>query len=84
MALAEWLEPPFAAGHDPKELGASLQFLAQSQARMTLINLEDLLLETAPQNVPGTVDASNWTKKLKRPLAKLQIPEDLLANLPRR
>ncbi|RLB47422.1 MAG: 4-alpha-glucanotransferase [Deltaproteobacteria bacterium] len=45
-------------------LGASLTALAGSDARFLLINLEDLWLEEAPQNVPGTHrERPNWRRK---------------------
>ncbi|HUG44376.1 MAG TPA: 4-alpha-glucanotransferase [Acidobacteriota bacterium] len=38
--------------------------LASSPCRFLMINLEDLWLETKPQNVPGTgVESANWTRK---------------------
>lgn len=42
-------------------------YLASSDARNMLVNLEDLWLETEPQNVPGTVGPpwSNWRRKLR-------------------
>ena len=42
-----------------------LNHLANSDAALCLVTLEDLWLETRPQNVPGTVEG-NW----QRPLAK--------------
>ncbi|MFB0559563.1 MAG: 4-alpha-glucanotransferase [Dehalococcoidales bacterium] len=45
-------------------LKACLSFLADSRARMVLINLEDLWLETQPQNVPSTrKEYPNWRRK---------------------
>ena len=38
-------------------LSAWLNFLAASQARIMVVNLEDLWLETRPQNVPGSSSA---------------------------
>lgn len=47
-------------------LEAVLLYLASSQARLVLINLEDLWGETLPQNMPGTVDDKvNYCRKLK-------------------
>ncbi|HYO12330.1 MAG TPA: 4-alpha-glucanotransferase [Thermoanaerobaculia bacterium] len=43
-----------------------LEHLAASQARMVLVNLEDLWYETEPQNVPGThTERPNWQRKAK-------------------
>ncbi|MBI4188283.1 MAG: 4-alpha-glucanotransferase [Chloroflexi bacterium] len=45
---------------------ACLSFLAASQARLVLVNLEDLWLEIQPQNVPGTVtEHPNWQRKAR-------------------
>ena len=47
-------------------LKACLAFLAASQARMVLINLEDLWLEAQPQNVPSTrKEYPNWRRRAK-------------------
>jgi 4-alpha-glucanotransferase len=45
---------------------ACLRFLGQSPARTVLLNLEDLWLETEPQNIPGTSsERPNWRKKAR-------------------
>jgi 4-alpha-glucanotransferase len=45
-------------------LRACLAFLGASPARVVLASVEDLWLETRPQNVPGTVDEHpNWERK---------------------
>ena len=47
-------------------LKAVLKFLAASPARLVLINLEDLWLETRPQNIPGTgKERPNWKRKAR-------------------
>lgn len=47
-------------------LKACLSFLAASKARIVLINLEDLWLETQPQNIPSTnKEYPNWRHKAK-------------------
>jgi 4-alpha-glucanotransferase len=41
-----------------------LLHMARSDARIVLVNLEDLWLETQPQNVPGTwLERPNWIRK---------------------
>jgi 4-alpha-glucanotransferase len=51
-------------------LTACLSYLAASPARVVLVNLEDLWLETRPQNVPGTgVERANWCRKTREPFA---------------
>ena len=45
---------------------ALLAFLARSPADFVLINLEDLWLEEAWQNIPGTMrEHPNWRRKLR-------------------
>jgi 4-alpha-glucanotransferase len=45
-------------------LTAVLSFLAASPAELMIVNLEDLWLETLPQNVPGTgTERANWQRK---------------------
>jgi 4-alpha-glucanotransferase len=45
-------------------LKACLIFLAASSARIVLVNMEDLWLETQPQNFPSTTsEYPNWRKK---------------------
>lgn len=45
-------------------LKACLSFLAASQTRILLINLEDLWLETHPQNIPATKEEyPNWRRR---------------------
>ncbi len=46
-------------------LAGSLAYLARSTAKIILVNLEDLLLERRPQNVPGTErERPNWRRKI--------------------
>ena len=44
---------------------AIFKLLATSPAFAFLINLEDLWLETHPQNVPGTHSKQNWSRKAR-------------------
>lgn len=54
------------AAHSGRLAQKCLEWLARSPARMVLINLEDLWLETAPQNVPGTsTERPNWKRKAR-------------------
>jgi 4-alpha-glucanotransferase len=48
-------------------LQACLAFLSASDAVMVLVNLEDLWLETRPQNIPSTADDAypNWRHKAR-------------------
>jgi 4-alpha-glucanotransferase len=68
--------------HEPKGdvrtvLTACLSYLAASQAQLVLINLEDLWLETQPQNVPTTGEAyPNWRRKARYTLEQFsQLPQ---------
>jgi len=57
-----WLPRPSV--QPDQVLRASLKHLAASRARVMLVNLEDLWLETACQNVPGTThEYPNWQRK---------------------
>lgn len=47
-----------------KVLCAAIKFLSDSPAETVLVNLEDLWLETRPQNTPGTsTERTNWRGK---------------------
>jgi 4-alpha-glucanotransferase len=47
-------------------LRACLSLLGGSRARIVLLNMEDLWLETRPQNVPGTGEGCpNWGRKMR-------------------
>ncbi|MCS7206741.1 MAG: 4-alpha-glucanotransferase [Dehalococcoidia bacterium] len=47
-------------------LEACLTFLAHSPAQFLVVNLEDLWLETQPQNIPGTTTQyPNWLRKAR-------------------
>jgi 4-alpha-glucanotransferase len=51
---------------------AVFEFLGRSQAEIVMVNLEDLWLETRPQNTPGTsTERINWRRKTKRPLERM-------------
>ena len=53
-------------------LRALLTFMSRSEARLVLVNLEDLWGETAPQNVPGTThETPNWRRKCARTLDEI-------------
>lgn len=57
--------------------GASVQWLLNSQAGAVLVNVEDLWLETQPQNIPGTTgEHPNWRRKLRYGLDEFStLPE---------
>ena len=53
----------------------------RKQGAVVLVNLEDLWLETEPQNIPGTVDQyPNWRRKARCTLEEIsRMPEVLEA-----
>ena len=59
------------SGHDV--MGAAQRYLARSEARTMLVNLEDLWDETRRQNAPGTeTERPNWVRKAKPPLERFR------------
>ena len=55
-----------------------LTWLKASPAEITLVNLEDLWLETRPQNVPGTsTERPNWRRKSKLNLAQIATANEM-------
>lgn len=61
-----------AAGAVHTEL---LRRLGRSGAGLVLATMEDLWLETEPQNVPGTLRAENWSRQARRPIEALGQPD---------
>jgi 4-alpha-glucanotransferase len=54
-------------------LRACLSYLAAGEARIVLVNLEDLWLEERPQNVPGTSqEYPNWRRPARHPFEKFR------------
>ena len=58
-------------------LRSCLAWLAGSNSPLVLVNLEDLWLETQPQNVPGTTaERPNWLRRARYRLEEMrQMPE---------
>lgn len=73
----DWLKEP--AMDVQTVLKACLAFLSASQAHLTIVNLEDLWLETQPQNIPSTKEEyPNWQHKLRYSLEEFcQMPQVL-------
>ena len=66
-----WLERSEAGAEEI--LAACLSFLAASRADVVIVNLEDLYLETNPQNVPGTsTERPNWIRKARHGLEEIR------------
>ena len=66
-------------GDDPASvLKAWLSFLASNDESFLLVNLEDLWLEAAPQNTPGTwQERPNWQRKADRSLEATREAADI-------
>ncbi len=61
---------------------ACLEHLAASQAEVLLVNLEDLWLETEPQNVPGATGAyPNWRRKARLSMEEFSVNSGVLEEL---
>lgn len=59
-------------------LQALLRWLMRSSAPLVLVNLEDLWLETAPQNTPGTTrECLNWQRKATLQLEAIERSQDI-------
>jgi 4-alpha-glucanotransferase len=68
-------------GDDTKDaLAALLKFLGRSDAEIVLVNLEDLWLETDPQNVPGLPERS-WRQKFMFTLEQMRRDSNVTAAL---
>ncbi len=63
----------------PEVVRAFLEFLSASPSELVLVNLEDLWLESEPQNVPGTSDQRpNWRRQARHRLeAFCRMPQVL-------
>ena len=79
-ALTRYLEkeedvPPSASGQ--AVMRALLRTMGRSEARLVLVNLEDLLGETHAQNVPGTYrEHDNWQHRIRMPFETWrELPE---------
>jgi len=77
--LTKYLRPRRRIGENSDKVGGVSQgafvHLAASPARWVQLNLEDLWLESQPQNVPGTsFERINWRRKTR--LSREQIAQD--------
>ncbi len=55
----------------PAALRSLLMELAASDAEIVLVTLEDLWLETEPQNVPGVAEFPAWRRKCRKSLEQI-------------
>src|SRR5258708_14532605 len=73
----------FLAGDTPaytQELGEAIHvFLARSQARLMLVQLEDVIGESEQANLPGTSDSHpNWRRRLSSRIEDLLAGSDMV------
>lgn len=69
-------------GDEATILEGCLAYLASSRARMLLITLEDLWLETESQNVPGTSNEHpNWQRKARHTIEEIRNAPEFAAIL---
>lgn len=84
-ALGAWLHAQHGGSvqhGDRPLLRDALRTLAESDAALVLVNLEDLWGETEPHNVPGTgAEQRNWRRRASRPLEVFMDAPDILASL---
>jgi 4-alpha-glucanotransferase len=68
---------PGEEGDGAAVMRAFTEFLAASPAELVIVTLEDLWLETSPQNVPGTHpdERPNWRRKLGPTLERILADE---------
>jgi 4-alpha-glucanotransferase len=72
--LRQWAGAEGLTGDDAarRVLLTLLDWIASSDAAIHIVNLEDLWLETRPQNTPGTtVERPNWRRRAKHDVASL-------------
>ncbi|HUP20271.1 MAG TPA: 4-alpha-glucanotransferase [Gemmatimonadota bacterium] len=64
-------------------LDGALRFLSDSEARLLIVNLENLWLETEPQNEPGTSmqERTNWRRKTRFSFETFREMPEVLATL---
>lgn len=64
-------------GDDAALLDALLDRLGRGDAELAVVSIEDLWLETEPQNVPGTsTERPNWRRPLRHPVDALPAAVD--------
>lgn len=57
---------------------ACLAYLASSQARVVMVNLEDLWQEALSQNLPGTAGGANWRRKARYSLEEFSVMPEVV------
>jgi 4-alpha-glucanotransferase len=79
-AVEAFLETPIP---DTSEalLDASQKRIARSQAYLAIADLDDLVGETTPHNVPGKVLPTIWRRRLARPTSETMADPRVLSHL---
>ena len=62
-------------------LDAALERLAASDAYLVLADLDDLVGETLPHNVPGHVLPTTWRRRLRHPTSEVLADPDVRRRL---
>jgi 4-alpha-glucanotransferase len=62
-------------------LDGALERLAASDAYLVVADLDDLVGETAPHNVPGQVLETTWRRRLRRPASEILAGDDVRRRL---
>jgi 4-alpha-glucanotransferase len=76
--FAEFLPADGEPAWPPELADAILAYLARSEARLTLVQLEDVLGETEQANLPGTTDGHpNWQRRCSRSLEEVRTDPGL-------
>jgi 4-alpha-glucanotransferase len=80
VQLAAWNKALEVVDKDSRQLVRRFhEWLARSNAKLMLVNLEDLWGETKPQNIPGTSkEYPNWRRRFK---AEVREWESVLKDL---
>ena len=83
-SFAHWEKEPLARlaeispdAFEPARTFALLRLLYRAGSALTLTLVQELIGDTARINTPGTVNESNWTYRLPRPIEDLELDEEL-------
>ena len=78
LTAALGVDVPADAGH---LLEAALQRLARSDAHIVSADIDDLIGEERPHNVPGRTDPGLWSRRLPQPISELAARDDVRRRL---
>jgi 4-alpha-glucanotransferase len=60
---------------------AAMAAMAASDAGLVMVGLEDLWEETEPQNIPGTTEEANWSRRTRYPLEEFSVMPRVIETL---